>query len=366
MAAIRQVNHAIEPTKTKGWELSLYYTAGRGYRGYYLSINFYTKSSPDSPFHSISLFGAEKSRKDLLQCDRKSSKREAEAIALFDKEVSDFIAANPVKVIEAFVVNIGDRFFQKATKWHWDRDKVITIIATTQSVSYGVIDQGIESTGYNYADLVDLERLEPATQDELSDIHRRRVVKAEAIAKENKERQDLIEKGRSLVPSWAKAAIVAKLHEDQSDSQSDYFGSSVTDKRVLGFSRSDRNAFAEMRKFAAMFDGTAHLTEKEHENRENYSGGGGYYLGISRYHGWQVEKTAYALNEDDTLYALGKYGLPDAQVDDVSPQPRSHACRWSCDSPQRSASWYRGRLSYKTRTIDYRQAQVIGFSLVKG
>ncbi len=319
MSSIKQITHETEPTK--GWKLTLYYTAGKGY---YMTANLYTKSDPNSPFHAIELLGKENTRKDLLVCSRASAKRQAEAIALFDKEVAEFIAANPAKVVEEFVVNVGDRFFRKATNFHWDRDKVITIIATTQSVSYGVIDQGIDSTGFSYADLVDPERLEPATQDELNEIERKRLEKALAMQKEKQERQEFIEKGRSLVPSWAKAAIVARLLKDESDSQADYFGGSVIDKRVLGFSKSDRNDFAEMRKFAVLFDGTAHLTEKEHENRENYSGGGGYYLGISRYHGWQVEKNSYGLHSDDLLYALGKYGLPEVQVDEVSLQPEAN------------------------------------------
>lgn len=321
---IKKKIHAIEPTK--GYELCLYYTAGKGY---YMTANLYTKSDPNSPFHAIELFGKENTRKDLLVCSRASSKREAEAIALFDKEVAEFIAAHPVKEAEKFVVNVGDRFFQESNGFYWDTDKVITILSNENGRYFGITDRQAKknewhSRPYTYAELVDLERLKSATKDDIDFILLKQREQNDAIEKANQERQELIEKGRSLVPSWAKAAIVARLLKDESDSQADYFGGSVVDKRVLGFSKSDRNDFSEMRKFAALFEGTAHLVEKEHENRENYSGGGGYYLGTHRYHGWQVEKNSYGLNSDDLLYALGKYGLPVAQIGEVSPDPEAN------------------------------------------
>lgn len=321
MSYIRQVDHATEPTK--GWELSLYYTAGKGY---YMTTNLYTKSDPNSPFHAIELFGKENTRKDLLVCSRASSKREAEAITIFNTEVAEFITAHPVKQVEKFVVNVGDRFFQKAGNWHSDFDKIITILSVDEHWYYGITDHQIEekqwrTSGYKYADLVDLERLEPASEFELHVIKNKIEGIAKLMASAKQERQAIIEKGRSLVPSWAKAAIVARLLKDESDSQSDYFNGSVVDKRVLGFSKSDRNDFAEMRKFAVKFPDTAHLIDKDHENRENYSGGGGLYLGTHRYHGWQVEKNSYGLHSDDLLYALGKHGLPDTQPAEVSPDP---------------------------------------------
>jgi hypothetical protein len=47
-----------------------------------------------------------------------------------------------------------------------------------------------------------------------------------------------------------------------------------------------------MRSHAGNFGETIYLTEKneEYEHRENYTGGHGYYLGESKYHGWIIEK----------------------------------------------------------------------------
>ncbi len=97
---------------------------------------------------------------------------------------------------------------------------------------------------------------------------------------------------KTLCPSWAKAYLVAELREDESDTMQDYHGYRVTQTVLLAFSRSERNSFPEMRKMAASFPPTAHLAGSEGiEQRENYSGGGGYYLSTcSRYSGWVVYK----------------------------------------------------------------------------
>jgi len=61
---------------------------------------------------------------------------------------------------------------------------------------------------------------------------------------------------------------------------------------ILGFSTHTKNNFQEMRSHAGNFGETACLTGKneEYEHRENYTGGHGYYLGESKYHGWIIEK----------------------------------------------------------------------------
>jgi len=106
---------------------------------------------------------------------------------------------------------------------------------------------------------------------------------------------------KEFTPAWAKGYLIAEYHEDKSDIQTDYFAYSVTETVFLGFSKSDRNSFPEMRKIAAAFPETAHLAGSEGvEHRENYSGGSGYYLGgdRGRYSGWIIRKRSL------------KYGLP--------------------------------------------------------
>lgn len=98
---------------------------------------------------------------------------------------------------------------------------------------------------------------------------------------------------QKFAPEWAKGYLVAEHREDKSDSITDYFGYSTTETVFLGFSKSDRNNFAEMRKLATTFLPTEHLAGPEGvEYRENYSGGGGYYLGdeYGRYSGWVIRK----------------------------------------------------------------------------
>lgn len=105
---------------------------------------------------------------------------------------------------------------------------------------------------------------------------------------------------REFTPAWAKGYLIAEHRQNTSDPMTDYFDYSVTETVLLGFSKSDRNSFAEMRKLAATFPETAHLAGSEGvEHRKNYSGGGGYYLGgPSSYSGWVIRKHSL------------KYGLP--------------------------------------------------------
>lgn len=79
----------------------------------------------------------------------------------------------------------------------------------------------------------------------------------------------------------------------------DYFAHSVTRRVLLGFSKSDRNNFREMRKLAATFGPTKKLATEGQENRENYTGGSGYYLSGDR------SRSGWTIRKEDL-----KYGLP--------------------------------------------------------
>lgn len=95
-----------------------------------------------------------------------------------------------------------------------------------------------------------------------------------------------------VFPEDAQAVIVARLKQDESDSQTDYFASSTQRTVILGFSKHKRDIFSEMRKHASNFEETAYLAEynADYEHREKYSMGAGYYLGESKYRGWIIEK----------------------------------------------------------------------------
>lgn len=96
-----------------------------------------------------------------------------------------------------------------------------------------------------------------------------------------------------ILPENALGVIVARLKQDESDSQTDYFASRTTRTVILGFSTHKRDIFSEMRKHASNFEETTYLAEynADYEHREKYSMGAGYYLGESKYSGWIIEKS---------------------------------------------------------------------------
>ena len=92
-------------------------------------------------------------------------------------------------------------------------------------------------------------------------------------------------------PEWARGYIVAELREDESNIVTDYFAHSVTRRVLLGFSKSDRNNFREIRKLAATFGPTKKLGMEGQTTSEIYTGGSGYYLsGPYRHSGWTIRK----------------------------------------------------------------------------
>jgi hypothetical protein len=95
-----------------------------------------------------------------------------------------------------------------------------------------------------------------------------------------------------IFPEDAQAVIVARLRQNESDSQTDYFAHSTQRTVIIGFSKHKRDIFSEMRKHASNFEETAYLAEpnEDYEHREKYSMGDGYYLGESKYSGWIIEK----------------------------------------------------------------------------
>ncbi len=191
----------------------------------------------------------------------------------------------------------------------------------------------------------------------------------------------------------ASRAVLARFRVNESDSQTDYFGGRTTRTVVIGFGKGKRENFKQLRKAAATFLPTKHLgpgcdsytvwvnTEKAGEdrytpgrtmsdtfeteddarawiegeitagesqaglfaddcgysiecrsveNRENYSMGGGNYLGGSRYGGWSVCSELLA-------YVNGEYEIYDRQTSETPMQifvPAEHPvessgwCKW--------------------------------------
>jgi hypothetical protein len=133
-----------------------------------------------------------------------------------------------------------------------------------------------------------------------------------------------------ILPENAQAIIITRLHQNESDSQTDYFGYSVLRTVILGFSTHKKNNFQEMRNHAGNFEETEYLTEKnpDYEHRENYTGGHGYYLGESKYCGWIIEKVsiydrnstienfAYIAGDEDNIH-IKQHNKPNTTSDNT-------------------------------------------------
>jgi hypothetical protein len=151
---------------------------------------------------------------------------------------------------------------------------------------------------------------------------------AEQIADEKrKERQQEKERNEQLkaigrqkleaiVPQDVKAVIIGEQHEDDSDPMTDYYGYNNRRTVILGFSNHTKDLFSEMRRYAANFEETAHLAEEneKYENREKYTGGAGYYLGESRYHGWIVKKEKYYKDRESIINAFALTAGEEANI----------------------------------------------------
>lgn len=141
-------------------------------------------------------------------------------------------------------------------------------------------------------------------------------------------RQQSAEELARYAPAWAKAAIIAELVEDCSDSMTDYHGHRTLRTVVIGWSKHERDLFPEMRKAAATFPETAHLADapSDAEHREKYSMGAGYYLktGWRDSSGWGVKKRSLRYLSGDVLEfseaAKGKpIAAPIAENSSVAP-----------------------------------------------
>jgi hypothetical protein len=144
---------------------------------------------------------------------------------------------------------------------------------------------------------------------------------------------------KQLIPSWAKAVIIACERENESDPMSDYFSSTTVRTVILGFSKHTRDLFPELRKAAANFEGTKKYSvepeytgkpeDKEYwrpedEHREKYSMGSGYYLGESKYNGWIVKKVKiFNLDSFIKEYALIASDPGNIKIAPEQPQPEN-------------------------------------------
>lgn len=157
--------------------------------------------------------------------------------------------------------------------------------------------------------------------------------KKEALAKINEIETNLVKQwGEELFhANWPKkeplGLIVAEYMVNDSDAMTDYFNAQSKRTVILAFTFTKRDNFNELRKaclncdipeirqFAVKPTVDQNGKEKSEENkawwkpadeqRENYAGGSGNYLGYSRYSGWNIRKDCYRKIEE-YYYAAGK------------------------------------------------------------
>ena len=138
------------------------------------------------------------------------------------------------------------------------------------------------------------------SEDDLANLVIEAQKKAEQDSKQEKADQEearavrasKIEEGKKLVsvPQWAKTVIVADFYQDDSDSQTDYFSTSIGRTIYLTFSKSDRNNMTELHKAKLLFEDTKDL---EDEHNDQYSYLPDYFIGSSSWSGWKVNKRKY-------------------------------------------------------------------------
>lgn len=161
------------------------------------------------------------------------------------------------------------------------------------------------------------KRITQAEHQERERLVKERQAKHEQEAKAKAVVQDKI---RSLRPSWAYALIVAVLHEDASESQSDYHAHKTTRTVAIGWRSGKREDFAQLRAAAAKFEPTADLgpsaDANEVEHRDNWSMGGGNYVKRGGHHssGWCV-KSVDASSRDGSFYVPNdlEFAFPEVQ-----------------------------------------------------
>ena len=138
---------------------------------------------------------------------------------------------------------------------------------------------------------LDVERLKETAATTQAAASRQREERQQEASKQEAQGRETLE---AIRPPWAQAVIVAEHRIDQSDMMTDYHGSTTDQVLLLGWSKSKRDAFGEMRKAAGNAEETAHLVNagKDAEHREKYSMGAGYYLkdGWRDATGWEVRK----------------------------------------------------------------------------
>ncbi len=262
----------------------------------------------------------------------------AKALVLFDEHPE----VKAQEVAEIYEIKTGQRVFLEGYgKGQYDGNAIIYAVKpSTFGVSYLTVDT-------ETLKLSSVERLRDfedvfgigtyyvkgdffkGSADELNNI----VIEAKQREAKEQEREQSarflqqqvevgkIEEGKAAVniPDWAKTVIVADLYQDESDSQADYFNTTIVKTVILSYSASTRNNMQELKKAALNFEETKDFVNQEDtEHTGGHSYLPNYYLGSSRWYGWKVNKAKYNFdltseagkNNVYKAFSEGRYFVP--------------------------------------------------------
>ncbi len=244
---------------------------------------------------------------------------------------------------EAYIVSVGQRLICYGYAMNEEKSEWI-VYKINSSLSFEGIDMltlnlhtfthvrdinekfGI-GTYYTQNDLFDgtLEKLNAFVEKaKMQAIQNEQEATADAEL-QNAFRLQKIEEGAKhvIIPENAQFVIVAELYQNDSDSQSDYFSTSISETVILGFSSSKNSNMNELKKACLNFEETALFADGgidfEHNDKNSYLPD--YFLGTGAWSGWKVNKSKYRidLNTDkgkEFLYLAhseGRYFVNDAE-----------------------------------------------------
>ena len=299
---------------------------------------------------SFALFGGDKNVTLISETGKSTEKaireQHTKALILFDenKEIQEIAAKEVYQIQEGQVIwfigqGMNSEYDSRAVVYLIEKGRYGTYYHTvnlkTLKLSRVERIRDIEEKfgiGYYY------KKGDVIGEDQLNDL----VISAKELeAKESRKneaemllntaaRQAKIEEGRNLVniPKDAESIIVANLKQNESDPMTDYYGCSTIKTVYLAFSSHKRNLFPEMRKAAKNCPETAFLADvpKEWEEKQNYSGGAGYFLGENRYSGWNISKISYidlaSEAEKEKLYKAAAEGRYFANIQEEKAEAR--------------------------------------------
>lgn len=158
-------------------------------------------------------------------------------------------------------------------------------------------------------------------------------IEARRQARELAERQTEAWRATLVIPTDAKAAIIARrvsLDEENSDPYADYYKTQTDEVIILAWSKHTRDLFAEMRKAAKNHPETAFLADPEQsqEHREKYSMGKGFYLTNKGYirAGWIIEKQQFwGANDKASHLPMGQIAIPGYVGQQAAPVEQAEA-----------------------------------------